>query len=233
MTLISLAPWALRQMPQMINPSFTRGEYWLLETVVHLAIPIFWLVRDDMEMVLNKQGHGMERSLLVETMNKLFLDGLIAAHMYGDWEGLYDLSFEKIESALAEKEVRKAHYYGLTAKGGAYWEAFASPNWEYFIDESAEPMEDSDIWIQELVCMNKECLETYFRSCWRNDPHHDVDESSIQWDVLHPWKATYWKELSVGHRVRLRYTYRQEICGPHAAYSIDREWYDRQWYTWR
>jgi hypothetical protein len=58
----------------MINPSFTRGEYWLLETCVEAAIPICWLDWSELEEALNKATHGMNKTLLVETMSK-FLQG--------------------------------------------------------------------------------------------------------------------------------------------------------------
>jgi hypothetical protein len=46
-------------MKENTNPSFTRGEYWLLETVVEHAVPIGWLDWEDLEIALNKQGHGI------------------------------------------------------------------------------------------------------------------------------------------------------------------------------
>ncbi len=215
----------------MINPRFTRGEYWLLETVAELAVPICWLGWEGMEEALNKPGHGMERPLLVYTMQKLFSDGLIVAHRFNRWDDCFDLTSEQIETALDERQNKKEHYYRLTAKGGKYWEAFASPNWNLYINDSYKLLEDNDIWLGELVCMTNEHLEKYFRSLRYH--HYDVDDNSIQWDVIKTWKATYWKELPKGHRIRFRCKNKEKNIDPYVPDPTDQLWYDKLWYHWQ
>ena len=105
----------------MINPGFTRGEYWLLEEVVEAATPISWLASENLEETLNKTGHGMSRMLLVETMLGLFKEGLITAHHSNQWENCFALTSGQIESALDEElddkvHYERAHYYRLTPK---------------------------------------------------------------------------------------------------------------------
>jgi len=219
----------------MINPSFTRGEYWLLETVAELATPICWLESENIEELLNKKGHGMSRILLVDTMHKLFLDGLIIAHRGDDWNESRVLEPEQIKAALEERdalhEIQKRYYYGFTKKGGEYWEAFAAPNWNYYIDCGFELPEDDneDMWSGELICMTKEHLERYFKSL--QHCQYDINTKTVEWDFLKPWTATYWKELPIGHRVRFRCKEKEVMIDQ--SCSHDRLWYEKLWCRWK
>ena len=53
-----------------MEPRFTRGEYWLLETVVEQEWEICALIWSELEIVLNKKGHGLTRASLVETFHE-------------------------------------------------------------------------------------------------------------------------------------------------------------------
>ncbi len=214
----------------MNNPSFTRGEYWLLESAVEAALPICWLDWSEIEVALNKASHGMSRSLLIDTMYKLFNEGLIIAHRFGKWDNTFKLSINEIEAALNEKQNKNEHYYGLTEKGGPFWEAFAHPNWDLFVSNEYGLPEDNDIWAGEIVCANKDHLEGYFRSLCYHD--YDVDENSIQRDRLEPWQATYWKQLSAGFRIRFRCREKAKNDN-HPVPLLDQPWYDHLWYQWR
>lgn len=218
-------------MHKMINPSFTRGEYWLLETVAEFSIPICWLIYQDIEEALNKQSHGMDRSLLVDTMYKLFSDGLIVAHKIGQLNDCSILTSEQIDRALHEKRDMNEHYFRLTKKGGELWEAFASPRWKFFISGGFELTDDSDICIGDLTCMDRRHLEGYFRSL--SYYNYEVDGTSIEWDIVRPWEATYWKELQIGHRVRFRCKEKKKKMDPNIPSPINHEWYDKLWYHWR
>jgi hypothetical protein len=215
----------------MINPKFTRGEYWLLTTVAELAVPICWLDWDEIEEVLNKPGHGMARSLLVNTMEKLFFDGLIVAQRFEHWEENFVLTSEQIETALDERQNIKEHYYRLTAKGGEYWESFASPNWNYYINAGFELPEDNAIWHGELICTTKEHLEKYFQSL--RTYNYEVDEGTIQRDEIKPWGATYWKKLPIGHRIRFQCKDKENEIDFKVPDPINQAWYDNLWCYWR
>ena len=45
-----------------MEPRFTRGEYWLLETVVKREFEACALVESDLESFLEKKGHGLTRA---------------------------------------------------------------------------------------------------------------------------------------------------------------------------
>ena len=60
-----------------MEPRFTRGEYWLLETAVDKQFPVSALMANNLEYV-NKKGHGSTRAL-IETLHRLITWGLISA----------------------------------------------------------------------------------------------------------------------------------------------------------
>ena len=109
-----------------MEPRFTRGEYWLLETVVEHELEICALIDNDLALRLNKKGHGLTRNALVETFYRLLSSGLIYAK--NEATG-FILTLEQIELALDEPkrwvgipvDERKVTYYGLTQEGGAQW----------------------------------------------------------------------------------------------------------------
>ncbi len=210
----------------MLNPSLTRGEYWLLEAVAEFALPIRVLESPRIGEALNKPGHGMSRSLLVETMRNLFEQGLIMAHRFGDWDNCLELSPEQIEAALDEQDdIKQQHYYALTENGGRHWEAFARPDWNWYISAGYDYLEDNESSSAELVCAAEDHLKSYLRLLRSHE--YDVDEGSIQFDTVAPWKATYWKTLPLGHRVRFRCTKKEHVD---VAFV---QWYDERWYRWR
>ena len=62
-----------------MEPRFTRGEYWILETAVENRFPVADLMDNDIEVTLNKKGHGLTRTALIETLHRLIASGLISA----------------------------------------------------------------------------------------------------------------------------------------------------------
>ena len=62
-----------------MEPRFTRGEYWLLETAVEDQWPVRLLIDSDLELHVNKTGHGLTREALIETLHRLIASGLIFA----------------------------------------------------------------------------------------------------------------------------------------------------------
>lgn len=47
----------------------TRGEYWLLETVIEREFEVGALIWSDLELFLNKTGHGLTRKSMAETLH--------------------------------------------------------------------------------------------------------------------------------------------------------------------
>ena len=198
-----------------MEPRFTRGEYWLLETAVEYRLPVAVLMDSDLEVNLNKTGHGLTRDALIETLYRLIASGRISVE--NEVDGVIS-THQHIERALNEPirrvprvDERKRTYYGLTSEGGAQWEAFAAPNWERYIytslhwpdhpDGFPDPPDGIKRGIEEAICADKSWLESYFKSkCFYSAK--DVYLESVEWDYIAPWDVTYWKQLDGAHRVR-------------------------------
>ncbi|RPI78200.1 MAG: hypothetical protein EHM41_26000 [Chloroflexi bacterium] len=211
----------------------TRGEYWLLETVVEARIPLCWLDWPSMEEALNKQGHGLDRSRLLRTLYRLFRSGLIEAHRFHDPEDYFIPSRQEISAALDETQSpgQNPMYYGLTGEGGAAWEAFAAPTWQRFIDLSFQPLEASTTEIGQGICADRGRLERYVDGL--SYTGITIDSSTMVWDELIPWQATYWKTLPRGYQVTFHCQRSEEPSSwdrmPLSYYLV----YENRWYSWR
>ncbi len=206
----------------------SRGEYWLLNSVVEHATPIAFLKGSDPLHLFNfnKTGHGLSREHLVATLCDLFHRGWITAAvraMDSDVEPqeVGKLSSEAIVSALDGPQPisrQPCIYYRLTPEGASVWQSFASPEWDLFIDTTTG----------EFVGTTEWRVRKFF------DLIHylgiAVIPASVIWDEVRPWKATYWKTLPVGYRVRFEYEEREMPEPfwenvPHEIVFLQR-WYD-------
>ncbi len=191
-----------------MEPRFTRGEYWLLENVVEDEFAIGALLRSESEF-FNIKGHGLTRASLGETLYRLLSSGLIYAE--NEVDGFISTS-EEIERALNEPESRgyapfddkKPTSYGLTAEGGAQWEAFAAPDWRVYIKDGFYWPKGSKCGMWEVICADKRQLGSYYRSfCFYRQVEASLE--SMEWDYITPWQATYWKQLEGAYRLRFHY----------------------------
>ena len=75
-----------------MEPRFTRGEYWLLETVIECEFEVCALVDSNLESFWDKKGHGLTRASLVETFHGDNSHGKIHAdHPFGFLFRLYSV----------------------------------------------------------------------------------------------------------------------------------------------
>ena len=224
-----------------MEPRFTRGEYWILVTAVEGRFPVADLMDSDIEVTLNKKGHGLTRDALIETLHRLISWGLISVK--NEVEGVIS-THPQIERALNEPirriprvGERKRTYYRLTPEGGVQWEAFAAPDWEKYIYTSLHLPDDpdhSDQVIREAICADKARLERYFKSKCFYDARH-VSLATVEWDYIAPWDVTYWKQLEGAHRIRFREPdeSEQENFEPSPNAFPDMSYFDRAWCAWR
>jgi hypothetical protein len=78
-------------------------------------------------------------------------------------------------------------HYGLTPQGGARWEAMAQFDWNYHLGE----------WFDDgFEGPSQEMIEVYLAST------NCALAGSEEWSTVRPWKATYWKSIPEGVRVR-------------------------------
>ena len=245
-----------------MEPRFTRGEYWLLETVVECEFEVCALIDSNLESFWNKKGHGLTRASLIETLHRLISSGLIYAksemkgsistkeqielaleervpwnahHVFISTDGDIEIAPDESKPSRTEPiDVRKITSYGLTQEGGAQWEAFAAPDWQKYIDAGCHYSEDYEYGMWELMCADKVWLERYFESICFYDTH-EVTLESVERDYIAPWQATYWKQLEGAHRIRFREPdeSEQENFEPSPNAFPDMSYFDRAWCAWR
>ena len=228
-----------------MEPRFTRGEYWMLETAVEHRLPVSVLTASNLEEILNKTGHRLTRDALIETLYRLITSGLISVEHEVD--GMIS-THQHIERALNEPRriprvgERKRTRYGLTQEGGAQWEAFAAPDWQNYIAGSVQLPDEGEYEMWELICGNKnwrsadkdrsKWLKRYIESmCFYSQK--EVFSESVEWDYVTPWDATYWKQLEGGHRVRFRCRDKSEgknFKPPPPPFGV---YFHRMWYAWQ
>jgi hypothetical protein len=203
----------------------SRAEYWLLENVVTNTFPLDYLSSEHLDEMLNKPSHGLALAPLTETLVGLFERNWVAASKLKE-PSRRMLTREEIATALiqnAEKPAEDPFYYGLTASGGAVWESFAAPNWDWFLDVGLGLSEDGG----EFIGASQERLQ-----CYLSLVHHlgcHVRPGSERWDQVVPWQATYWKELPIGHRVRFDFDWedgRDLHEDPSSVLQLLAEWYN-------
>jgi hypothetical protein len=106
------------------------AEFWLLDVVVTGRVHLDWLLWEELEVALNRPGHGLDPDALLDLVDRLFHDGFIDA--YGS--PLSD-DREDVSRSLHRTEIEAALHgcgpvmaYGMTARGGARWEAVTKPD---------------------------------------------------------------------------------------------------------
>jgi len=95
-------------------------------------------------------------------------------------------------------------FYGLTAEGGKIWETAYRADWNRYLSTNEAPLNDN--WSQsevEIVTTSRH-LTDQLSQAYRFSlaDHGQQIHGEGKWDIVSPWRATYWKSLSEGHRVR-------------------------------
>lgn len=171
-------------------------EYWLLDSVIEAPFPIGLLATspENVTGAFNRSFHGMEYSLLKDTVVRLWYDGYIrcfdADHQF------LDISFDAavVYAALVGEIDR---YYEVTAAGGSAWEAVSSPDWRRYSTIGGSE--------EVTIAAGDQAVVEQLLACYpgiRESAH--VIPESITWAVETPWRATYWKTLPTGWVVRFR-----------------------------
>ena len=219
-----------------MDPRFTRGEYWILETVVKHEWDICGLMESDLELHLNKKGHGLTRTSLLETLHRLLSSGLIYAK--NEVDGFLS-THDQLERALNEPTGHNAYInekentcYGLTQEGGAQWEAFAAPDWQKYIKADFQYPDDSEYGMWVAICADKGLLEKYYESfCFHRQLK--VSLRTVKWDYIAPWNATYWKQLEAAYSVRFHSQDKSEDEKFERNPPPYTEHFHRGWYAWQ
>jgi hypothetical protein len=173
---------------------------------------------------------------LLESLYRLLSSGLI----YAKNEAIGSIStHEQIELALDEMKSRdidavgkeKLTFYGLTAEGGAQWEAFAAPDWQRYIKVDSRVPDGSGYGMWEVICAAKGRLESYFKSMYFHYPI-EMSLASVEWNYIAPWQATYWKQLEGAYSVRFQARDKNEE-NPEPSPPPSLEYFYDAWCAWR
>jgi hypothetical protein len=106
---------------------------------------------------------------------------------------------EEIESGMIS--ATQDLVFGFTSKGALRWEEAAKPNWDLYINEAASGFdEQQDTWQIDLWSRTRVRLEDAIRFRYAGERAPGPEE----WEVVRPWRATYWKVIPEGFHVRLR-----------------------------
>lgn len=188
-----------------------RAEYWILDSVVD-GMRLFGTLHPAVvQEAFNRPGHGLGYDQLLDLLNCLFQSGDLVANRVSLLNYEDSRLFVPARAELAglftvtgDSDV----FYGLTAQGGARWEAVSAPDWNGF----------SDCWWTEpdwwgAVGADRRRVEQYLLSA---QVQARVVPGSEFWEVVRPWQATYWKSLPIAHKVSFRITESEEAM-PWAA----------------
>jgi len=178
-------------------------EFFLLSIVVEHYEPLWILDTGSLGEAVNRHVPDFTREELVDTLSDLFRCGDLTAHLGGtsrlrggDLNLPYGMTHHSADSrpfCPNRDEIDGALCgalnldYGLTPQGGARWEAMAQFDWNYHLGE----------WFDDgFEGPSREMIEVYltYDRC--------AVAGSEQWSTVRPWKATYWKSIPEGVRVR-------------------------------
>jgi hypothetical protein len=180
----------------------TDVERWFLEVVVDLKYPVACLASPNLRLILNRAPHGLGLHDLVDVLGSLHGRELIFFEGGGTAERT-PLDSDGIVAALSHvhdhRYIQRSVYFGMTALGGDCWENVARPDWSRFVDESYS----SDPHEARFAGVDREHVARLALGVVERIG--GTERSTL----LTPWKATYWKELPLGHE--LRFLYRRDL----------------------
>jgi hypothetical protein len=213
------------------NPSFTRGEYWLLETVVPHVVPLCFLSGDGVGTQFNKPSHGLPREQLVDCLERLLSRCLIEV-VVGKDHAIQSPTRQDLQSALDHPESRDDSHlsYRLSSQGGLAWEAFAQPEWDRYVYDYGTTT-DGPPWESHRICADKRLLQRILAGL--HYVGYTIDPGSVVWSVERPWQATYWKELPLGHRASYQLLDESGFSSWHEVPLSYYRDYDPKWYRWK
>lgn len=213
-----------------------QAELLILDYVVETWLPLQWLSNDVVEEVLNKPFHNMSISDLIPLLEKLFQKDYIVVRRKDDRGYTYFTpSRRDIEEGLAISFFENSLFdYGLTLKGGTFWEEVTEPNWDRYVHTAYGIYNINGVnpYPQEgeIITTSKKFTQRYLEKVkWLQLPITGILPDTETWDVLHPWQATYWKELTTGHKVKFLYT---DKPSPEARNSEEEQAYPLEHVAW-
>jgi hypothetical protein len=201
-------------------------EYWLLNLVCDGSFPLYRLTHPDLELIANRDGHGLPHSELLEVLHQLFQEGSLVCVRHPDDETTIEFvpTYQDIDTALQGQDYVQ---YRLTPKGGEQWEILSHPDWNWFIGGGYGPNKNEAFIETKSYPVAEQYLQM-FPYLFSAEVIHD----SITYKILRPWQATYWKKLPEGCELYVK-TKDTQIKLQRDMSSQEREFINhvRNWYT--
>jgi hypothetical protein len=217
----------------------TRNEYWFLDVVVEETLCLSALIDESFEQAYNRNGHGLKYNEIIHTLDRLFQRGNLTACYYPS-TNLPSISTEDFVPTIEEikagvQEVLPSSlWYKLTQQGAERWELISRPNWNLYISPLCSQHEEENQGCIEAG--SRQILEEFLMFELAN-PFRTVDLSSIEWEELEPWEATYWKTLPIGYQLSyfaedIPYNSQEDTIKANAFDAIYFKWKRQNlWYT--
>lgn len=60
-----------------------------------------------------------------------------------------------------------------------------------------------------VICTRRSSIEAYLKEA--HFIGYEIRPETIRWDLVSPWRATYWKTLPLAHQVRFRMLYHEAV----------------------
>ena len=202
----------------------SRGEYWILELVTEYPHFVNWLFAENLDEVINKPSHGLERIEIINILKSFVDKKYIFLRNHKSGKNIENPTKEFFETSSIIPWEKHPILYGLTNDGGHLWEQFAMPDWNKYISCYYDSLPEEEK-VGSIEGVELDFLHSYMISL---DKHEiKVDRDSITTQVIKPWEATYWKTLPECYRMEFRYEHRK------TKYNQPEPWWLRSlWYRW-
>lgn len=214
----------------------SRGEFWLLANAVDhgLSLPMLTLPQwtpgmtgirstDTLDVVLNRQAHGLAVPSLVEALLQLSRSGWVEFGRQGG-ERIGRPSADELRAFLDEPgKFFNGVYYSLTPDGGAAWESFAHPEWSLFIEHESQSFDEDEDDVQTTTVRTCDWkrLGKYLEAVAREEA---IEPGTMTLAELRPWQATYWKTLPFGLECSFKSRERRSPDCPERPWRIRERW---------
>ncbi len=219
-----------------MGPRFTRGEYWLLETVVEGRCPLCFLrgTENHLYELFNKPGHGLDRHSLVDAIGRLIGMGLIVVGKPSPSGVILpiQLGFRDIEAALDEPGphvIPNCMTYGLTDEGSRQWEGFAAPEWDRYLSVYSHESRSGRWKIGMAISITPWRVERWLEGA--RFLGRLIEPTRVHRRTIRSWRATYWKSLPEAYLASFRFVEVDRDLADAPAWFAELN--ENCWYRWK
>lgn len=184
-----------------------KPDYDLLDIVVEHPYAVDWLSmpQEDFELALNRGHHGLSIDELAIRLYNLYHIGDIIFYdthkKTGILEPLVLLTMAHIQEAL---NGHLALGYALSMQGGNTWEKITHPRWAQYIEVCGSFNNRSTV-----TAASKAVVQSYIDLFPYIQNEEAVVAHSVTWEIVRPWRATYWKTLPEAYSAQFLTTYKE------------------------